>query len=228
MTSANNTISTEMLARLMLTDAEEIASWRAKADQQAVLPSGGQEDEFPLLEPVNWPVDVDAVYTKRYRFCDALAIEIARQLSDDTSVSEGPPMLAALDIVAYTDAVQSYFEFEAANRPPIKPLTDFWIAVASARHTFEGDSRPFPVSAFGPGEYWSNIHVVGSFDQVMRGIKLWMTRETNKNKSAPPYIDHDADPARISMANVSSATRRLIARANDLGIEVVRNEFATI
>jgi len=226
MNSAKNTIPTDLLARLMLTDAAEIASWRANADQQAMLPKIELGAEFPIMEPFSWPVEVDSIYTHEYRFSDTLALEIARQLSDDTSISVGPPMLAALDVVAYTGAVQRFFEYDAMHQPPIKPITDFWIAIASARHDLEEGERPFAITAIGGDEYWSNIHVSGSFDQVTQGIKQWIVRETNEYTPEPPHTERDrVDAGRVFLVNVSTAARRLIGRAQAMGIKIVENEF---
>jgi hypothetical protein len=100
-------------------------------------------------------------------------------------------------------------------------MTDFWIAVSSARNTWGASPRGKTpaVTGFGAAEYWSNMHFSGSYDQVSKAIKQWMTKET---------VDYpDTDPARILWVNVSSAERRLQRRAATLSLplQIIDREF---
>lgn len=230
MSNAKHDISTDQLARVCLARPDEIETWRASADRALTL---SPIEAAAISRSVNWPLNLDAIYKREYRYEDALAVEIARQLSDDTSASAGPSMSNSLSIVGYTGAVPDYLDFASRERPLAKALTDFWVAVASARHTWDDDAPrgSFPVTAFGESEYWSSIRFTGTFDQITEAAKHWMTEETTRYAEASPHIDDDADPARIFLVNVSAAARRLEGRVNktslgeELGIKVVNRQF---
>ncbi|MGE0565818.1 MAG: hypothetical protein AB7O50_15025 [Pseudolabrys sp.] len=143
----------------------------------------------------------------------ALAIEIARQLSDDS----GLPLLAALDAVQYTGAIGHFAGHEGRRSQPTRRAdTDFWVGVLGIRSDWGTSSREgWPVTGFGPGECWMKGHYDGTFDQVTAAIKSRMVRDTVD----PDDVDA-ADHARLFMTNVSAAARRLSKRAKDLGIEI--------
>lgn len=226
MTRNQITLLPAALAHVVLAQPEEIAKCRAVADRQKILTRSSPGHAYPAVQPINWPLTNEAIFESRYRFSDALAFESARQLSDDTTINVGPSMVSALDLIAYTGAVPEYLEYIANVEPLPKALTDFWVGVASARHSWGDAPRgSFAVSAFGEAEYWSSSRVAGSFGQVTQKIAGWMTRETNRD------IDHDADPARIFLVNVSAAARRLERRVNEtelgkeLGIKIDGHKF---
>ena len=81
MTRANDTISMETLARVVLAKPAELTELRATADRQKVLPKIGPDEVFPVFEPINWPITGDAIFEDRYSFDDALAVEAARRLT---------------------------------------------------------------------------------------------------------------------------------------------------
>jgi hypothetical protein len=191
------TLSAEQLATLSQVPASEIEYWHQRGQHNAA-----------------WPVDIESFSSKRYSYRDALAIEIARQMNDDSGICGGPSVLEGLRIVSYTGAVPLYFDYTVSQPHVAKALTDCWLAVFSSRHSCDewGRGKSVPVTSFGASEYWSSMHVVGSFDQVTREIKQAMTDDTLRYP--------DTDPGRVFMANVSAADRRLRKRASDLGIHV--------
>lgn len=134
-----------------------------------------------------------------YSLADALAIELARQLSDYYGLS----LPAALQAVAYTGAIEHY---QNAGKGE-----DFWIGVTGTRNTW-GDSErgSVPVTSFGPSEFWSTMHFHGSFGDVTGQVKAQMERDSAEY----PHSDF----ARLFMANVSAADRRLQKRIGDLGL----------
>lgn len=200
---AKDTISAAEIAKLSQVPPSEVDYWRARSKHMA-----------------RWPIDIRAFATDRYSYGDALAVEIARQLNDDSGISSGPSVLESLRVVSYAGAVPLYFEYLSAAPHLAKALTDFWLAVSSSRNSCDESSRmeSIRVTNFGPAEYWSNMHFAGSFSQVIEQVRQWMTRETTEYP--------DADPSRLFMANVSAADRRLRARAEEIGIRIVGNEFA--
>lgn len=149
----------------------------------------------------------------RYPWTAALALEVARQLADD----KGLPIIAALNIVSYTGAIEHYASYSPASglAADEKADTDFWAAIVGTRNTWGTEPRSgssFGVTSFGPGEFWSTSHYHGTFDQMTADIKSRMIRDT---------IGHsDSDPARVFMVNVSAADRRLRKRAADLKIDL--------
>ncbi|MBN8976329.1 MAG: hypothetical protein J0I08_07615 [Rhizobiales bacterium] len=147
---------------------------------------------------------------RRFTYAVALEIEVARQLSDNSGV----PISEALRLGVYTMAVQGYVNGASANTSG-----DFWMAVVASRNTWGKEPRgSWPVTGFGPKEYWAELHFSGSLGAIAGEISEWIGRD---------QINHpDSDPARIVMANVSAADRRLRKRATELGIKVVGNEFA--
>lgn len=140
----------------------------------------------------------------------ALKIEVARQLSDNS----GLPLLESLRIVSYTGAVDHYDRYDCKSALNDK-AADLWMAIVGARNTWGGDEPrrgSIEVTNFGPTEFWSTAHYKGSFAFVTDSILERMTRES---------LDYpDADVARVFMANVSAADRRLRKRAAEFGIEI--------
>lgn len=149
-------------------------------------------------------------FKREFTYRDALAIEIARQLSD----KDGLPLAEAIRLVSYTMAVECYGMFPEHN--VIAP--DFWLAVTGSRNTWGTAPRgSWPVTGFGPKEYWAEMHFTGSLGEVTGEIAVWIGRD---------QIQHpDSDPARIILANISAADRRLHKRAADMGIAIVNHEF---
>jgi hypothetical protein len=143
-----------------------------------------------------------------FSYGDALAIEIARQLSDYCGLA----LPEALRVVFYTDAVGGYRNYGVAH--VAKALTDFWAAIVGARNTLKtkGVRGSIEITGFGEEEFWSTSHFHGSFDQIVSGIKDMMTQDG--------FEYPDTDFSRVFMANVSAADRRLRQRARDLGIPV--------
>ncbi len=135
---------------------------------------------------------------------NALAFELARQLSDDGGIS----LPHAFVQVSYASAVE---QFLSADRD-----SDQWMAVMESRNDWGRDQREsypsFPATSFGPGEYWSKARFFGSFGDVMIKIGARIYQESMETP--------EPDPARIILANVSAADRRLRKRAAELGISL--------
>ena len=203
MTISKHTISAIQLAGLSQVKPEEVDYWLARNEKTA-----------------SWPIELESAVSKNFRYGDALAVEIARQLNDDTGVTSGPSILESLRIVSYSAAVPLYFEYIAGQPHLAKAMTDFWLAVSSARNSWGARPRGNTpeLTGFGSAEYWSNMHFTGSFDQVCVAVKQWMTKETTEYP--------DTDPGRVFMVNVSTADRRLRKRAKELQIGIVGDEFA--
>lgn len=142
---------------------------------------------------------------RKFSLPDALAIEVARTLSD----KDGVPLVEAFRLIVYTMAVEHYIarSYNGTGAP------DFWLAVTASRNTWGASQRgSVPVTSFGPKEYWAELHFTGSFGEVTGEIATWIGRD---------QVQHpDSDPARIIFANVSAADRRLRKRAADLGIDL--------
>lgn len=155
------------------------------------------------------PGDTSSRHHMRWGHGDALTIEVARQLHDDSGV----PFADAIRLCMYALRLPIYFE--AATSPAVasKTVSDFWIAVSASRNTWGSSPRgSWPVTSFGPGEYWAQNHFAGAFDDVVHEIKKWMLMDE--------VMHSDSDPARIFLCNVSTADRRLQKRAADLGIDL--------
>jgi hypothetical protein len=119
------------------------------------------------------------------------------------------PFTEAVRLTSYTSAVGHYAQrsYNGTGAP------DFWLAVTASRNTWGDHPRgSWPVTGFGPNEYWAELHFTGSFGEVTGEIAIWIGRD---------QVQHpDSDPARIILANVSAADRRLRKRAAELGIEL--------
>lgn len=142
---------------------------------------------------------------RKFSFLEALTFELARQMSDGSGVSTKE----AFRLIGYTMAVESYLaeHLAASNR------SDFWLAVCSCRNTWGKTPRgSWPVTAFGQKEYWSEMHYTGTLGKISGEI----AESVGRDQAMHP----DSDPARIIMANVSSADRRLRKRAAELGIAI--------
>jgi hypothetical protein len=144
-------------------------------------------------------------FKREFTYLDALEIEVARQLAD----KDGVPLTEAVQLTSYTSAVGHYAQrsYNGTGAP------DFWLAVTASRNTWGDHPRgSWPVTGFGPNEYWAELHFTGSFGEVTGEIAIWIGRD---------QVQHpDSDPARIILANVSAADRRLRKRAAELGIEL--------
>jgi len=142
-------------------------------------------------------------FKREFAYGDALAIEVARQLAD----KDGVPLAEAVRLTSYTSAVDHYM----ARPYNGTGATDFWLAVTGSRNTWGDLPRgSWPVTGFGPKEYWAELHFTGSLGEITGEIATWIGRD---------QVQHpDSDPARIIFANVSAADRRLRKRAADLGI----------
>lgn len=137
-----------------------------------------------------------------YAFNDALAIELARQLSEQSGLS----LSSALRFVSYTGAVDHYASHLKQYPSDRKADCDFWAAMSTIRSTASGDTVPrAALTSFGSSEYWSSLHFHGTFDEVTSGLKSQMIRDA--------AIYPEADFARVFMTNVSAADRRLRERA---------------
>ena len=202
MTTSKHTISAAQLAELSQVKPEEIDYWVARNEKTA-----------------SWPIELNSAISKKFCYGDALAVEIARQINDNTGITSGPSVLESLRIVSYSAAVPLYFEYIAGQSHLAKAMTDFWLAVSSARNSWgPGPRGNTPeLTSFGSAEYWSNMHFTGSFDQVCLAIKQWMTKETTE------YTD--TDPGRVFMVDISTADRRLRKRAGEMSIEIAGNSF---
>jgi len=138
--------------------------------------------------------------TQSFTYHDALMIELTRQLHDDGGVS---PVVASKFI--WNSIGSNYAHDHAAS--------DRWIAMVRWRNTWGAAPRgSFPVTLFGPNEYWSTAHFAGSLQSVQADIA----------EAIDSYSDDitESDAARILMANVSAADRRLRKRAATLGVAV--------
>ena len=142
---------------------------------------------------------------QEFTYREALMVELARQIEDDA----GLPAKAATRFVE--NAISGYFEAGTT--------ADFWIAMVRCRNTWgEAPRGSWPVTKFGPKEYWDTAHFSGTYLAVTGSIAQYF----QSLQAEQP----DADPARIVLANVSTADRRLRKRAADHGIAVVSGEFA--
>ena len=152
-----------------------------------------------ILSDYSTPQTIDP-FKERFRFADALEIEVARQLHDDFGV----PLTEGLRLAAYTMAVRSFLDAQSADSS-----SDFWLAVTSTCNTW-GNEPPgsWPITGFGPKEYWAEMHYVGSLGAIMGDILLSFGQD---QVSYPDFY-----PARIVMTNVSAAYRRLRKRAHPL------------
>ena len=162
-----------------------------------------------ILSDYSTPQTIDP-FKERFSFADALEIEVARQLHDDSGV----PLTEGLRLAAYTMAVRSFLDAQSADSS-----SDFWLAVTSTRNTW-GNEPPgsWPITGFGPKEYWAEMHYVGSLGAIMGDILLSFGQD---QVSYP-----NSDPARIVMTNVSAAYRRLRKRAIHFGVEIRGDDFA--
>ncbi|TYO60794.1 hypothetical protein FXV83_41870 [Bradyrhizobium hipponense] len=135
----------------------------------------------------------------QFSYSDALMVEVARQMHDDGGIS----ILAASKLV-----------LNAGIGAPREDGADHWIAIVRYRNTW-GDSNPrgsIPVTEIGHDEYWSSSHFAGSLGEVTSAI----TAEIGRSAKEHP----GSDPARIFLANVSTADRRLRNRAAALGLKI--------
>lgn len=149
--------------------------------------------------------DLDLLFANRYDYAAALSIEIARQLHDD----KGLPLSEGLRLASYTGAVRLFLDRSHDE--------DFWVAIVGSRNEWGKEPRgAWPVGTFGPAEFWSTMHFAGSFHYIASEIATWMRADAREYGSVP---------ARIFMANVSTADRRLRKRAADLGIKIAGNAF---
>lgn len=172
--------------------------------QFAELNQMSVEDMRTLIENHKMLLPFDR-FKREFAYGDALAIEVARQLSD----KDGVPIAEACRLVTYTIAVDNYAvrSYNGTGAP------DFWLAVTGSRNSWGASRRgSVPVTSFGPGEYWAELHFTGSFGEVTGEIATWIGRDQVQYP--------DSDPARIIFANVSAADRRLRKRAADLGIDL--------
>jgi hypothetical protein len=144
-------------------------------------------------------------FKRELSYPEALTIETARQLAD----KDGVPLAEAFRLIVYTMAVENYL----ARPSNAAGTSDFWLAVTASRNTWGDQPRgSWPVTGFGPTEYWAELHFTGSLGEVTGEIATWIGRD---------QVQHpDSDPARIILANVSAADRRLRKRAAELGIEL--------
>ncbi len=149
-------------------------------------------------------------FARLFSFSDALEIEIARQMNDNNGV----PLNEAFRLSVYTAALASYGVHNTSGSSQ-----DFWMAVAASRNTWGTEPRGiWPITGFGPKEYWAELHFTGALGAITSEISEWIGRDR---------VQHpDSDPARIIMCNVSAADRRLRKRAADLGLKIVGANFA--
>jgi hypothetical protein len=178
--------------------------------QFAALNQLSVEDMRSLINSHEMLLPFDS-FKLEFAYRDALAIEVARQLAD----KDGVPLAEAVRLTSYTSAIEHYTQcsYNGTGAP------DFWLAVTASRNTWGDEPRgSWPVTGFGPKEYWAELHFTGSLGEVTGEIAIWIGRD---------QVQHpDSDPARIILANVSAADRRLRKRAADLGIAIVGNEFS--
>ncbi len=148
----------------------------------------------------------------KFGYLAALRIEVARQLSDDGWL----PFSAAMDAVIYTGALSAYSGDLPA--PRFAPDQDYWVAVLGARTNWGAQPREgWPATGFGPGEVWTQGHFDGTYDVVVGAIKSRIIRDT---MAADADGNEPDDFARVLLANVSAADRRLRKRAAALGINL--------
>ena len=168
-------------ARLVDASHNDLQSWRAFCEATA-----------------SWPEDLDSHVDGQYRFSDALAVEVARQLSENNGICAGPRMEEAIRFASHAGAVAFYLEASAEQSSG-----DFWAAVVSTRNSAANAK---------PAEYWSSLRFTGSLDQIMNEMNASLARE------AADYPE--AEPSRVFMVNVSAADRRLRKRAAALCINL--------
>lgn len=165
--------------------------------------------QLPELSGAFLPGDLNLHFRGKFQFIDALAIEVARQMSDDSGIL----LKEAVRLVSYTGAVTEFIGRENPTQSAAKADSDFWLSVLGARASWGDQPRgKWPVTGFGPGECWHRMHFTGAFDAITTCMLEWMQHD----EAEWP----DSDPARIFMANVSAADRRLRKRAGELGITV--------
>jgi hypothetical protein len=207
MSEPKKAVALEVLARLHPIDelaALTVEEAGTSPQDDTMIPF---EEVLGTLPNSHLAGDVGLHFEGRFEYADALAIEVARQLHDDSGV----PLREGLRIASYTGAVSKYFDHRTDHG-------DFWIAVAAARNDWgDGDRGKTHVTSFGPNEFWSTMHFAGAFENVAGDINGWMMVDAR---------EYGAMPARIIMANVSTADRRLRKRADDLGIKITGNAFA--
>lgn len=154
----------------------------------------------------------------RYRYADALSVEVSRQISDRNGIT----LEAAREIIVGSDAIRSFLNVRSVSTGSEwsdNPKADFWVGSVFFRNTWPAHKRrKTEVSSFGPTEFWSSDHFSGTIEFVTKEIERWIEH------TAEQYPD--ADPARIFLVNVSAADRRLRRRAEQFGIRVIGNEFA--
>ena len=157
-------------------------------------------DEIPLIASESFRV---FSHENTFTYRDILAIEVARQMHDDGGI----PMTTASKLV------------QNAGVDAREDGADYWIAIVRYRNTWGGstDRGSLPVTDIGSGEYWSSAHFSGSFAEVSKSIA--------DDIGTTARDDPDSNPARIFMANVSTADRRLRKRAISLGIQIAGNDF---
>lgn len=180
-----------------------LASQMTELDLARLLKTPHPDHKDMTLADMALPSALAAAYS----YADALAVELARQLSDQY----GLPLASALHFVGYTGAVEHYAVADKRYSPERKGDYDFWVAVTGARNSWGDDARgSLSVTGFGVSEFWTTMHFHGTFDQVTAQIKSQILRDG---------IDYsDSDFARLFMANVSAADRRLQKRIGDLGL----------
>lgn len=165
------------------------------------LYKAARADEIPITaaEPF-----VSFSEMRSFSYLDALMIELTRQLQDDGGI----PAAVAAGFVwnAIGHGIDDWSRPGSAGN-------DHWIAMLRWRNTwFDGPRGSIPVTILGMKEYWSTAHFGGSLQTVQADIA-----EAIKSYSD----DHpDSDAARIVMANVSAADRRLRKRAAEMGIDL--------
>lgn len=156
-----------------------------------------------MLDDSSGPKTI-APFERFFDFSDALEIEVARQMNDNSGV----PLHEAFRLCVYTTAVKSYLAHKVSDQYLNQ---DYWLAVTAARNTWGSAPRgSWPITGFGPKEYWSEMHYTGTLGTIMGDI----TESIGRDQVHYP----DSDPARIVMCNVSAADRRLRKRADELGL----------
>jgi hypothetical protein len=157
--------------------------------------AGFCRDDYPLLPGCYLANEI--ALGKRLHYSDALAIELARQVSADWSIS----MEEALRIASYAGAVEGFMA-SAPRNIHRKFLSDFWFAVIAFDASSDGefsDDRRF------------KGHYAGTWHEATGQIAARFQEEESEEGTTP---------FRVLLINVSAADRRLIARAKKLDIGI--------
>ena len=152
--------------------------------------------DFPLLPGLYMPIDLRN--GRKFTFADALALDLARALTEGGSPFAQEykpglqiPIARALRLVAYAGAIEAYMQYERELRQD-RFVSDLWFGVLGIRTEYSGDEV---VTA----------HFAGPFHQIVAEMTARMVRDESRGIE-------QTDPAWTLLANVSASARRLEKR----------------